>query len=122
MTFLFSLLAVFFAMPSCGTSSSNEATQQENVVEEMIADTVDVIAADTATYYSDVVDKKNCFILISKPELRLYVCEVVDGDTLKDDTVTLRFRDTMEQKRVKISELQGIIEDNVTITSLLKKL
>ena len=83
MTFLFSLLAVFFAMPSCGTSSSNEATQQENVVEEMIADTVDVIAADTATYYSDVVDKKNCFILISKPELRLYVCEVVEGDTLK---------------------------------------
>ena len=49
-------------------------------------------------------------------------CVTVDGDTLKDDTVTLRFRDTMEQKRVKISELQGIIEDNVTITSLLKKL
>ena len=49
-------------------------------------------------------------------------CVTVDGDTLKDDTVTIRFRDTMEQKRVKISELQGIIEDNVTITSLLKKL
>jgi hypothetical protein len=28
----------------------------------------------------------------------------------------------MEQKRVKISELRSIIEDNVTITSLLKKL
>ena len=49
-------------------------------------------------------------------------CVTVDGDTLKDDTVTLRFRDTMEQKRVKISELRGIIEDNVTITSLLKNL
>jgi len=46
----------------------------------------------------------------------------VDGDTLKDDTVTIRFRDTMEQKRVKISELRDIIEDNVTITSLLKNL
>ena len=46
----------------------------------------------------------------------------VDYDSLQDETVTLRFRDTMEQKRVKISELRGIIEDNVTITSLLKNL
>ena len=30
-----------------------------------------------------MVNKKNCFILISKPEFRLYVCEVVNGDTLK---------------------------------------
>mgnify|MGYP002515727654 FL=1 len=49
-------------------------------------------------------------------------CVTVDYDTLKDDTVTLRYRDTMEQKRVKISELCGIIEDSVSITSLLKKL
>ena len=49
-------------------------------------------------------------------------CVTVDYDTLKDDTVTLRHRDTMEQKRVKVSELQGIIEDRVSITSLLKKL
>ena len=49
-------------------------------------------------------------------------CVTVDYDSLQDETVTLRFRDTMEQKRVKISELRGIIEDNVTITSLLKNL
>ena len=49
-------------------------------------------------------------------------CVTVDFDSLQDDTVTIRFRDSMEQKRVKISELRGIIEDNVTITSLLKKL
>jgi glycyl-tRNA synthetase len=49
-------------------------------------------------------------------------CVTVDFQSLEDDTVTLRWRDSMEQKRVKISELQGIIEDNVTITSLLKKL
>lgn len=84
MTFLFSLWAVFFALPSCWTSTSSEPQQQEAViVEEMPVDTIDVIPADTATYYSDVVDKKNCFILISKPEYRLYVCEVVEGDTIK---------------------------------------
>jgi glycyl-tRNA synthetase len=49
-------------------------------------------------------------------------CVTVDFDTLQDDTVTLRMRDTMEQRRVKISELRSIIEDEVTITSLLKKL
>ena len=32
-------------------------------------------------------------------------CVVVDFDTLEDDTVTVRDRDTTEQKRVKISEL-----------------
>jgi glycyl-tRNA synthetase len=49
-------------------------------------------------------------------------CVTVDQQTLEDDTVTLRDRDTMEQKRVHISELRGIIEDKVSITSLLKKL
>ena len=32
-------------------------------------------------------------------------CITVDGDTLKDETVTLRNRDSMEQKRVKISDI-----------------
>jgi glycyl-tRNA synthetase len=34
----------------------------------------------------------------------------------------LRFRDTMEQERVGIDQLLGIIEDKVSIASLLKKL
>ena len=49
-------------------------------------------------------------------------CVTVDYDTLKDNTVTLRFRDTMEQERVSIDQLQSIIEDKVSISSLLKKL
>ena len=83
MTFLFSLLAALFAMPSCGTSSSEEVGQKVAVGETTLVDSNDVIHADTATYYSEVVDKKNCFIIVSKPELRLYVCEVVDSDTVK---------------------------------------
>ena len=34
----------------------------------------------------------------------------------------LRFRDTMKQERVNIADLNGIIEDKVSIASLLKKL
>ena len=49
-------------------------------------------------------------------------CVTVDHDTLNDGCVTLRFRDTMEQERVKISDLNSIIEDKVSIASLLKKL
>ena len=49
-------------------------------------------------------------------------CVTVDHDTLKDNMVTLRFRDTMEQERVNIADLNGIIEDKVSIASLLKKL
>ena len=49
-------------------------------------------------------------------------CVTVDHDTMNDNCVTLRFRDTMEQERVPISELNGIIEDKVSIASLLKKL
>jgi glycyl-tRNA synthetase len=49
-------------------------------------------------------------------------CVTVDHETLNDGMVTLRYRDTMEQERVKISDLAGIIEDKVSIASLLKKL
>lgn len=37
-------------------------------------------------------------------------CVVIDFDTLEDDTVTIRDRDTTEQKRVQISELVVKIE------------
>ena len=84
MTLIFSLLAALFAMTSCGTNTSgNVVEKQEPIVEMSLMDTVVTVPADTATYYSEVVNKKNCFILISKPEYRLYVCEVVDGDTIK---------------------------------------
>ena len=49
-------------------------------------------------------------------------CVTVDHDSLVDGKVTLRFRDTMEQERVNISDLAAIIEDKVSIASLLKKL
>lgn len=49
-------------------------------------------------------------------------CVTVDYDTLKDDTVTLRFRDSMKQERVKIAALRSIIEEKVSIVSLLKKI
>jgi len=37
-------------------------------------------------------------------------CVVIDFDTLEDDTVTVRDRDTMKQDRVKIDELLGYLD------------
>ncbi|MEO5627917.1 MAG: glycine--tRNA ligase [Candidatus Saccharimonadales bacterium] len=38
-------------------------------------------------------------------------CIVIDFDTLEDDTVTVRDRDTTEQKRIKISELSNLLNN-----------
>ncbi|HBB02951.1 MAG: glycyl-tRNA synthetase, glycyl-tRNA synthetase [Candidatus Peregrinibacteria bacterium GW2011_GWF2_38_29] len=40
-------------------------------------------------------------------------CVTVDFDTLKDNTVTIRERDSGEQKRVKIEELKGILTEKM---------
>jgi len=49
-------------------------------------------------------------------------CITIDHQTLKDDTVTIRHRDTMEQERTAISSLRDTIKEKVDITTLLKKL
>ena len=49
-------------------------------------------------------------------------CITIDHQTLEDNCVTLRNRDTMQQERVAIAELNNIIADRVSITSLLKGL
>ena len=49
-------------------------------------------------------------------------CITVDHESLEDNCVTLRNRDTMEQERVAIADLNNIIAERVSITSLLKKL
>jgi len=49
-------------------------------------------------------------------------CVTVDHQTLEDNCVTLRNRDTMQQERVAIAELNNIIADRVSITSLMKGL
>jgi len=49
-------------------------------------------------------------------------CITVDHDTLNDDSVTIRYRDTMEQQRVKISELKVLIKEEVDVKNWLMKM
>jgi glycyl-tRNA synthetase len=43
----------------------------------------------------------------------------VDHQTIEDNTVTIRDRDTMEQERVSITELAKIIDEKVSMKKLL---
>ena len=49
-------------------------------------------------------------------------CITVDHDTLEDNTVTIRYRDTMDQKRVKIEDLKDIIKAEVDVKHWLMKM
>ncbi|TWP28678.1 glycine--tRNA ligase [Apibacter muscae] len=49
-------------------------------------------------------------------------CITVDHDTLKDNTVTIRDRDTMTQERVSVDSLRELIDPKVNMKSLLKNL
>ncbi|WP_293957036.1 MULTISPECIES: glycine--tRNA ligase [unclassified Sphingobacterium] len=50
------------------------------------------------------------------------ICITVDYDSLQDNTVTIRHRDTMAQERVAIADLENIIHDLAGWNTMLKKL
>jgi glycyl-tRNA synthetase len=49
-------------------------------------------------------------------------CITIDHDTLEDNAVTIRERDSMNQERVSISELEKIVSEKVSMHSLLARL
>ena len=49
-------------------------------------------------------------------------CITIDHQTVEDNTVTIRYRDSMKQVRVNTSQLKNNIAEKVNIASLLKKL
>lgn len=49
-------------------------------------------------------------------------CITIDHQTTQDDTVTIRYRDTMKQERVPVNKLVSIIEDKVSVKKLLEQL
>ena len=49
-------------------------------------------------------------------------CITIDHQSLEDNNVTIRYRDTMLQERVAIDKLQQIIDDKVSIKKVLQSL
>ncbi len=50
------------------------------------------------------------------------LCITVDHDSLNDESVTIRHRDTMQQERVKIAALKDMIMPQISMNELLRKL
>ncbi|MBN1949720.1 MAG: glycine--tRNA ligase [Bacteroidales bacterium] len=49
-------------------------------------------------------------------------CITIDHQTQEDNTVTIRFRDTMKQERVPVENLEKIMEDKVSMKNVLREL
>jgi len=49
-------------------------------------------------------------------------CITIDHETKSNETVTIRYRDTMQQERVKISEIKNLIEQEVSIRKWFKNI
>jgi glycyl-tRNA synthetase len=49
-------------------------------------------------------------------------CVTVDHQTMEDNTVTIRYRDSMEQERVDIGQVKTIISGKVNLRRLFEKL
>ena len=49
-------------------------------------------------------------------------CITIDHQTLEDNAVTIRHRDTMQQERVAIDRLFGILKEKCDLSNLLKQL
>ncbi len=50
------------------------------------------------------------------------ICITIDHDSLLNNDVTIRFRDSMEQKRVGIDQIANILTNETSMSSLLRKL
>ena len=48
------------------------------------------------------------------------LCVTIDHQSIEDKTVTIRYRDTMEQKRIPLAELPALIEEEVSMKKLFK--
>jgi len=48
-------------------------------------------------------------------------CITIDHQTLEDNTVTIRERDTMQQNRIHINDIEQIVGSKVDMNNLLRK-
>ena len=87
---------------------------------EKAREIVDDLKFDFATHYEekDTIGKR----YRRQDAIGTPYCITVDHQTLEDNTVTLRDRDTMEQTRVPVADLHKLIHDRVSLMSLLRKI
>lgn len=80
-----------------------------------LTDKADEVYSELIKYFSCDFDEKGSIgkRYRREDEIGTPYCVTVDFDTLEDETVTIRDRDTMEQKRIKIDEIKDFIEEKM---------
>ena len=73
------LLSALWAMPACHNNHGTPAVEPVAIMTDTL---VSKPLYDTLNLDPVVLVKENSFIVIAKPEYRLYVCEAVEGDTV----------------------------------------
>ena len=114
---LFILLSALWAMPACHNASTATETPAQIEADNIVSTTL----YDTLNIDPDVVAKENTFIVIAKPEYRLYVCEVVDGDTVKrvHYPVCVGLAKGQKQKKGDMKTPECTPENPFTITEIV---
>ena len=72
------LLSLLWAMPACHNAEKQTISTEKIATDTVVCPTI----YDTINVDPNMVVKENGFIVISKPEYLLYVCEAVNGDTV----------------------------------------
>ena len=87
---------------------------------EIAKDIVEDLKWDFNTFYDekDAVGKR----YRRQDAIGTPFCITVDHQTLEDQTVTVRHRDTMDQQRVAIAELRAMIGREVSMRNWLRKI
>ena len=75
------ILACALSFMACSNNRSKAAEVEMDVIQDVIQEDT-IPHADTALY-AEMQQRENCFIVVSKQELKLYVCEVVEDDTVR---------------------------------------
>ena len=76
---IFIILAVVM-MTACGGNANNTTEQGQST--ETVGQENDTIPEEQPVVFGEMVNRKNCFIVIDKPALRLNVYEDQKGDTV----------------------------------------
>ena len=94
------ILLLCALMSMCSCIHQRENNDRLPVVQEKIP-VSDTVISDTVVSYPEMQIKEHCFIVVSKQELKLYVCEALDDDTVRLAEYPVCMGKNMGQKEKK---------------------
>ena len=83
----------------------------ENKLNDKAREVYDIVKNDLACFYDSSGSIGRRYARVD--EIGIPLCITIDFESLKDDSVTIRDRDTTKQERVNVSEIKKKIYDHI---------